>query len=144
MIRAKIGDKVKVHYTAKLEGGTVLDTSQEREPIEFALVDADFIPGVVKGIVGMAIGDKKTFEVPPEDAFGTRRKELMKAVKKSDLPENIPHVVGQELTTKSPSGDPIQAVISRIDEDSVILDTNHPLAGRSLVFDVKLVEIVES
>jgi peptidylprolyl isomerase len=144
MIRAKFGDKVKVHYTGKLEGGTVLDTSQEREPVEFALGDANFIPGVVKGIVGMAIGDIKTFVVPPEDAFGMRRKELMKAVKKSDLPENIPHVIGQELTIKLPGGDPIQAVIVSTDEDFVTLDANHPLAGRTLVFDVKLVEIVES
>ena len=144
MIRAKIGDKVKVHYTGKLEAGTVLDTSQEREPVEFALGDANFIPGVVKGIVDMAIGDKKIFMVPPEGAFGLRHMELITEVKKSDLPVSIPHVIGQELTIKSTGGDLIQAVISRTGEDSVTLDANHPLAGRILVFDVKLVEIVES
>ena len=92
----------------------------------------------------MAIGDKKIFMVPPEGAFGLRHMELITEVKKSDLPVSIPHVIGQELTIKSTGGDLIQAVISRTGEDSVTLDANHPLSGIILVFDVKLVEIVES
>ncbi len=142
MIRAKIGDKVKVHYTAKLEGGTVLDTSQNRQSVELTLGSGDYIQGFEKGIVGMAIGDKKNFMVPPEEAFGLRHMELITEVNKSDLPVNIIHVIGQELTIKSTGGDLIQAVISRTGEDSVTLDANHPLAGRTLVFDVKLVEVV--
>ncbi len=144
MIRAKIGDKVKVHYTGKLEGGTVLDTSQNRQPVELTPGSGDYIQGFEKGIVDMASGDKKIFMVPPEGAFGLRHMELITEVKKSDLPVNIPHVIGQELTIKSTGGDLIQAVISRTGEDSVTLDANHPLAGRVFVFDVKLVEIVES
>lgn len=90
----------------------------------------------------MAVGDKKTFIVRPEEAFGLRHMRLITEVWKSDLPANIPHVVGQELTIKSPGGDPIQAVISRTGEDFVTLDANHPLVGRTLVFDLKLVEVV--
>ena len=144
MIRAKIGDTVKVHYIGRLEGGTILDTSQNRQPVELTLGSGDYIQGFEKGIVDMAIGDKKNFMVPPEEAFGLNHKELMAHVKKTDLPENIPHVIGQELNIKLPGGDLIQAIIVSTDEDFVTLDANHPLAGRTLVFDVKLVEIVES
>ncbi|MCG2774536.1 MAG: FKBP-type peptidyl-prolyl cis-trans isomerase [Desulfobacterales bacterium] len=118
------------------------DTSQNRQPVELTLGSGDYIQSFEKGIIGMAVGDKKTFIVRPEEAFGVRHMELMADVKKSDLPVNIPHVIGQKLTIKLPEGDPIQAVISTTGEDSVTLDANHPLAGRTLVFDVKLVEIV--
>lgn len=144
MIRAKIGDKVRVHYTGKLEGGTVPDTSQNSRSVEFTLGNGDYIQGFEKGIVDMAIGDEKTFIVPPEEAFGRSHEELMADVKKSDLPKNIPHVIGQTLNIKLPGDDPLQAIIISTHEDFVTLDANHPLAGRTLVFDVKLTDIVES
>lgn len=86
MIRAKFGDKVRVHYTGSLEGGTVFDTSQNRQPVEFTLGSGDFIQGFEKGIIGMAVGDKKAFTVRPEEAFGMRHMELITEVRKSDLP----------------------------------------------------------
>jgi FKBP-type peptidyl-prolyl cis-trans isomerase 2 len=142
MHRAKIGDTVNVHYMGSLEDGTVLDTSQDREPVKLTLGSGDYIPGFEKEIVGMAIGEQKSFIVSPEEAFGLRHKELMACMKRSDLPENVPHIVGQELTLKVPAGQPIQAIISRIDGETIILDANHPLAGRTLVFSAQLVGIV--
>jgi peptidylprolyl isomerase len=141
MDRARIGDTVKVHYMGSLEDGTVLDSSQDREPVELTLGSGDYIPGFERGIVGMAIGEQKTFMVSTEEAFGRRHKELTASVKKSDLPENVPHIVGQELTLKLPAGQPIQTIISRIDGETITLDANHPLAGKTLVFSAELVGI---
>jgi peptidylprolyl isomerase len=144
MNRAKIGDKVKVQYTGKLEGGTAPDTSQNGRSVELTLGNGNYIQGFEKGIVDMAIGDEITFIVPPEEAFGRRHEELIADVKKSDLPKNVPHVIGQTLNIQLPGDDPLQAVIAEIHKDLVTLDANHPLAGRTLVFDVKLLDIIRS
>jgi peptidylprolyl isomerase len=142
MGRAKIGDTVKVHYMGSLEDGTVLDTSQDRDPVQLTLGSGDYIHGFEKGIVGMAIGEKKSFIVSPEEAFGLRHKELTACLKRSDLPENVPHVVGQELTLKCADDRPIQAIISGIEGENILLDANHPLAGKTLIFSAELIGIV--
>ena len=137
---AKNGDKVKVHYTEKLENGKLLDTSKGDRPIEIRIGN-NIVPLLEKAIKGMKALDKKSITIPPEKAFGSRRKELIMEMRKSELPENITLVIGQQIKMRQKDGDYINAVIMDIKEDTVTLDANHPLAGRTLIFDVELVEI---
>ncbi len=141
MSQAKNGDTVKVHYTGKLENGTVFDTSKDRQPLEFTIGSGGIIPGFEKGIIGMEIGDTKTITVPPEEAYGPRRKDLVVDMKKTDLPEDITPAIGKRLRMQQKDGNPIEITITDMDEDTVTLDANHPLAGNRLVFEVELVEI---
>ncbi len=141
MSQAKNGDTVKVHYTGKLENGTVFDTSKDRQPLEFTIGSGGIIPGFEKGIIGMEIGDTKTITVPPEAAYGPRRKDLVVDMKKTDLPEDITPAIGKRLRMRQKDGNPIKITITDMDEDTVTLDANHPLAGNRLVFEVELVEI---
>ena len=141
MSQAKDGDKVKVHYTGKFEDETVFDTSQGRAPLEFTIGKGNVIPGFEHAIIGMETGAKKTFTIPPDEGYGTRRDELMVEVSKSDFPPDVTPEIDQQLQMKRPDGNVITVVVSKIDGDKVTLDANHPLAGKTLVFDVELVEI---
>jgi FKBP-type peptidyl-prolyl cis-trans isomerase 2 len=141
MSKAKDGDTVSVHYTGKLDNGEVFDTSKEREPFEFKIGGQAVIPGFEKGVVGMGVGDTKTIEISPEDAYGEKKEELVVEVQKSELPEDITPSVGQRLQIKQQDGNPIVVTITDMDEDNITLDANHPLAGYTLFFDVELVEI---
>ena len=141
MSKAKDGDTVKVHYTGKLDNGEVFDTSRERDPFEFKIGGQAVIPGFEKGVVGMGVGDTKTIEISPEDAYGEKKEELVVEVQKSELPEDITPSVGQRLQIKQQDGNPIVVTITDMNEDNITLDANHPLAGYTLFFDVELVEI---
>ena len=141
MSSAKVGDKVKVHYTGKLEDGQVFDSSQGRDPFEFTLGEGKVIPGFEKGITGMEVGQEKTLTIPPTEAYGEHREALVADVNKSEFPEHITPEVGQSLQLRQEDGSPITARITEIDNEKVTLDANHPLAGKTLVFDVKLIEI---
>ena len=141
MSKAKDGDTVKVHYTGKLDNGEVFDTSKEREPFEFKIGGQAVIPGFEKGVVGMGVGDSKTIEISPEDAYGEKKEELVVEVQKSELPEDITPSVGQRLQIRQQDGNPIVVTITDMNEDNITLDANHPLAGYTLFFDVELVEI---
>lgn len=139
MSQAKQGDTVKVHYTGRLKNGEVFDNSEDDKPFEFTIGTESVIPGFEKGIIGMEVGDTKTITVPPEEAYGSRHEELVLDFKKSDFP--VTPVVGQQLQIRPTGGDPIRVTIAHMDEDTVTLDANHPLAGNTLLFDVELVEI---
>jgi FKBP-type peptidyl-prolyl cis-trans isomerase 2 len=141
MSKARDGDTVKVHYTGKLDNGEVFDTSRERDPFEFKIGGQAVIPGFEKGVVGMGVGDSKTIEISPEDAYGEKKEELVVEVQKSELPEDITPSVGQRLQIKQQDGNPIVVTITDMNEDNITLDANHPLAGYTLFFDVELVEI---
>lgn len=141
MSQAKDGDKVKVHYTGKFEDDTVFDTSQGRAPLEFTIGKGNIIPGFEHAVLGMQAGEKKTFTIPPDEAYGTRRDELMVEVNKSDFPPDVTPEIDQQLQMKRPDGNVITVVVSKIEGETVTLDANHPLAGKTLVFDVELVEI---
>lgn len=142
MTQAKNGDTVKVHYSGRLKDGTVFDSSQNREPLEFKIGSGKVIPGFGKGVIGMAVGDKKTIEIQPEEAYGHRRDDLVAEVKKAELPEGIPLKVGQRLQSKHRNGTNINLVITEITEDTVAVDANHALAGKTLIFDLELMSIV--
>ncbi len=141
MDQAKNGDTVKVHYTGTLENGEVFDSSKDRDPLMFVLGEGDMIPGFETGVVGMKQGDSKSISIAPEHAYGARREELVVEIKKSGFPENITPSVGLQLQMTRKDGNPINAVISAVDEQNVTLDANHPLAGHTLIFDIQLVEI---
>jgi peptidylprolyl isomerase len=141
MSKVKDGDTVKVHYTGKLENGDVFDSSREQEPFEFTVGNKAVIPGFEKGVLGMEVGDTKTIEIPPEEAYGEKQEQLVVEVKKSEFPEDITPTVGQRLQIKQGDGNPIVVTITDLTEESITLDANHPLAGYTLFFDVELVDI---
>ena len=139
---AKPGDKVAVHYTGKLSDGSVFDTSKDRDPIQFVLGQRRVIPGFDKAIAGMAPGEKKTAEIPAEDAYGPRRPELILEFERDRIPPDISAEIGQELQVQTTAGQAIPAVVIEASDTSVTLDANHPLAGKDLTFDIELVGVV--
>ena len=141
MGQAKNGDKVKVHYTGKFESGEVFDTSREREPFEFTLGQGQVIPGFEKEIEGMEIGQTKTITIPPDDAYGQRREDLQVNVNRTEFPEDIKPEVGQQLQMKKPDGNIINVTVADVQEEVVTLDANHPLAGKTLTFEIELLEV---
>ncbi len=139
---AQIGDTVKVHYTGKFEDGTVFDSSEGREPLEFTIGSGQLIQGFDQAVIGMDVGDSKTENIESDHAYGPRLDGLMVTVDRTDLPEDLAPEVGQQVRLQdSSTGQPVPAVISDVNEEKVTFDANHPLAGRDLVFDIKLVEI---
>ncbi len=142
MVQVKAGDTVKVHYSGFLDDGTVFDSSLEREPFEFTLGQGMVIPGFEDAVVGMGVGDTKTVNIPTDQAYGPYRDELLVAVERSQVPPNIEPDVGMELQIRTPEGTVTNVTITEMDENSITLDANHPLAGKDLIFEIKLVEIV--
>ena len=141
MSQVKQDDTVKVHYTGKLENGQVFDSSVEREPIEFTLGQGQIIPGFEKGLLNMEVNEKKTVKIPSEEAYGAPRPELVQEVDKAQLPEEIKPEVGMGLVSKSPEGQEMNLVVTEVKDSSIVVDGNHPLAGKDLTFDLEVVEI---
>jgi peptidylprolyl isomerase len=141
MGQAKANDRVKVHYTGSLKDGTVFDSSVKREPLEFTIGQGMVIPGFENGIVGMSEGDKKTLTIPPDQAYGEHRDDLVGIVDRTRLPENVNPEIGMVLQARSPEGEMINVTVTAVTEAGVTLDMNHPLAGKELVFEVDLIEV---
>lgn len=142
MTQAKEGDTVKVHYTGKLSDGTVFDSSDERSPIEFTIGEGQVIPGFEEAVVGMEPGESKTATVPSEKAYGPHQGEMMFEVGRDQFPQDVQPEPGQQLQIRQPDGRTFFVTVNEISESSVTLDANHPLAGKDLVFDIKLEEII--
>lgn len=142
MAEVKTSDTVRVHYTGRLEDGTVFDSSLQREPLEFTLGEGQVIPGFEEGVIGMAPGESKTIEIGAENAYGPYRDDMVLAVERGQFPENIQPTVGQRLQVRQPDGQTMLVTVSDVGTSQVMLDANHPLAGKSLIFDVQLVEII--
>jgi len=141
MSQAKNGDSVKIHYTGTLENGEEFDSSKDREPLAFVLGEGNVIPGFENGVMGMEEGDSKNITIPPEEAYGIKNNELIVEVDRSEFPENITPSVGLQLQMMQQNGNPINVMVTALDDNKVMLDANHPLAGQTLIFDIKLVEI---
>ncbi|MGS2739373.1 FKBP-type peptidyl-prolyl cis-trans isomerase [Sinomicrobium sp. M5D2P17] len=141
MSKVKANDTVRVHYTGKLNDGQVFDSSLEREPLEVQLGQGSLIPGFEQGLIDMAVNEKKTVTIPKEEAYGEVREELFHSIKKEELPAEITPEVGMGLVAKNPDGSEYQLRVAKVEEDHVVLDGNHPLAGKDLIFDLELVEI---
>lgn len=142
MTRAKDGDTVRVHYTGKLEDGSVFDSSREREPLEFTIGSGQVIPGFESAVTGMTAGEAKSTTLPPEEAYGPHREELMARVDRDQLPKDLDVEVGQRLQVQQPDGRSLVVSVAEIADSTVTLDANHELAGKTLTFDLELVEVV--
>ena len=141
MSQAKQGDSVKVHYTGKLENGEIFDSSKERDPLEFEIGGGSVIPGFEKAVLGMEEGASGNITIPPEEAYGERDEQFVIQVNKTEFPEDITPTVGLQLQMTQPNGEPLVVMITDMNDDSVTLDANHPLAGQTLSFEIELVEI---
>ena len=144
MNQVTVNSTVKVHYTGKLADGEVFDTSEGKEPIEFTLGQGQLIPGFEKGLIDMKLNEKKTINMTKDDAYGEVNETLIQEVKKTDLPQDMEPKVGMGLVSKSPDGQEINLMVVEVKEETIVIDGNHPLAGRDLIFDLEVVEIIAS
>lgn len=142
MKQVKKGDKVKVHYHGRLTSGETFDSSEGRQPLEFEVGSGSVIKGFDEGVTGMEVGEKKTVNIPAEEAYGPKNPEMLIEMPKDRFPEDMELEPGLPLMMGNGSGQDFQVVVAEIKEDAVLLDANHPLAGQELVFDLELVEIV--
>ena len=142
MAEAKKGDTVRIHYTGKLDDGTVFDSSEGREPLEFTLGAEEVIPGFENAVLGMNPGETRTTTIKPEDGYGEFQDDMVFQVDRDRLPSDMAPEIGAELRVRTPDDSMIPVVIVDVQDDKVTIDANHPLAGRDLVFDIQLVEIV--
>ena len=142
MAKAKEGDKVKVNYTGSLEDGTVFGSSPEEGPLEFIIGQKKVLPSFENAAIGMNEGDKKTVSIPPEDAFGQPKEDLIFDIERTKLPPGIDLKLGGVLRVGSDTGKNFDVAITNIDDETVTLDENHPLAGKALNLEIQLVEIL--
>jgi peptidylprolyl isomerase len=143
LARAERGDTVRVHYTGRLADGTVFDTSRDRHPLQFTIGKGRLIPpGFEAAVIGMRPGESKTVQFPMEDSFGPYRKELVVTVGQDRLPKVLDLEMGQTLEIISSGGQRTVVIVIDISGSEVTLDANHPLAGKDLILDVQLIEIV--
>jgi peptidylprolyl isomerase len=141
MTEVKKGDKVKVEYTGKLEDGSVFDSSEGKEPLQFEVGAQQVIPGFEKAVEGMKKDEEKEFTLKSEEAYGPVRPEMVQEVPRDKLPEQPEPAVGMMLMMQAPTGQQIPAKITKVEDGKVTIDVNHPLAGKDLVFKVKVVGI---
>lgn len=141
MTQAKNGDTVKIHYTGRLQDGSVFDSSTDREPLQFNIGSGQVIPGFEEAVTGMTVGEKKTTLIPSAKAYGERNPSMVMVVDRKHVPSDIDPEVGQRLQVGSPSGELIAVTIIEVNDGNITLDANPPLAGEDLTFDLELVEI---
>jgi peptidylprolyl isomerase len=140
MSKVSDGSKVKVHYTGKLNDGTVFDSSQDRDPLEFTVGQGQVIQGFEDAVRGMEAGDSRNVTIECENAYGQRRDDMILEIPRNNFPDEIPPNVGQQLMLRHPEGQEFPALIVDVTDDKITLDANHPLAGEDLNFEIKLVE----
>ncbi len=142
MKQVKEGDVVKVHYTGKLINGEQFDSSVGREPLEFTVGAGQMIKGFDDAMPGMNLGEKKTINIAPEDAYGPRSEEAIIEFPKENVPADMVLEPGMPLTLSNQAGQPVPVIVVEVKEEVIVLDANHFLAGQELVFDIELVEIL--
>ncbi len=141
MTQVKNGDTVRIHYTGTLNDGTPFDSSEGRDPLAFQVGSGQIIPGLDAAIPGMAVGEKKTVNVPCDQAYGPVNPGMRQDVPRSNIPDNIPVEVGSRLQMQAQDGQVIPVTVVAADETAITLDANHPLAGQDLTFAIELVAI---
>ena len=133
------GSKVNVHYTGKLTNGEVFDSSEGKAPISFVVGSGQIIPGFENAIIGKSTGDKVTVSIPPAEAYGEFREDLLVKVPNTQLPG--PVEVGMSLQAQAENGMPVNVLVKEVNEDHAIIDGNHPFAGKELIFDIEVVSV---
>ena len=134
------GSTVNVHYTGRLTDGEVFDSSEGKAPLTFTVGSGQIIPGFESALIGKNVGDKVTVNIQPEEAYGLIREDLLVKVPNEQLPG--PVEVGQTLQAHGDQGAPINVMVKEVNEDHVVIDGNHPFAGKELIFDIEVVEVV--
>jgi peptidylprolyl isomerase len=140
--QAKYGDTVRIHYTGRLQNGTVFATTMNQSALQLTLGRAQVIPGLENAVAGMSPGESKTVETPATNAFGPHRKEMTQTIDRHQFPKHLTPVVGQKLQDHQEDGRIIDVTVTDVSQSTVTLDANHPLAGKNLIFDIQLVEIL--
>ena len=143
MSKAKKGDVVKVHYKGTLNSGEQFDSSEGRDPLKFTVGAGQMIAGFDAAIPGMVVGEKKTIVIAPEDAYGEKKQDAIIEFPKSNIPANMKLEPGMKLQLRNEAGHPVPVVVTEVKDDVIILDANHELAGKELIFDIELVEIAQ-
>ena len=143
MAKAKQGDTVAIHYTGTLDDGSVFDSSDGRDPLEFEVGAGQIIPGLDCEIPGMNVGDTKSVVIEPDLAYGPIHPDAKQAVPRADIPAEIPLEVGLPMQVETAEGQTIPVTVAELTDDEVVLDANHPLAGKTLKFDIELVSIAD-
>lgn len=141
MSQAKEGNTVKVHYTGKLNNDQVFDSSRERDPLEFTIGAGQMIQGFDKAVNGMSVGENKQVTIPSAEAYGERNEEAVFKLPKTQLPQDLEPKAGMQLEANREDGQRQMLLIVDVEEEEVVLDANHPLAGQDLIFDIELVEV---
>ena len=141
MAPAKQGDTIKANYTGRLEDGAVFDSSENREPLQFVIGEGRLIPGFEAAVLGMNPGETKTVKIPADEAYGLHIDELVMKVDKKMLPPGLEPKIGQQLELKQQNGELFLVEVKEVAENFIVLDGNHPLAGKDLTFEIRLEEI---
>jgi peptidylprolyl isomerase len=142
MATAKVGDKVKVHFTGYLEDGAVFGSTVNEEPFEFIIGEKNMLPGFENSVIGMNRGETKTITLSPEEAYGAHRKELVHVMEKTGFPQEIDLEIGKRLRVRTQDGRYTVVTVKDFSEDKIVIDENDPLAGKTLTFKIELVEIL--
>ena len=140
MASAKKGDTVKVHYTGTLEDGTVFDSSVGRDPLTFTLGSGQVIPGFEEAVIGLEVGQGREVKLPPEQAYGARRDDLIVPLPRQQMPPGEMPTAGQVLELHMQDGGVLRARVMQVTPEAVVIDANHELAGKTLIFEIELVE----
>ena len=143
MLKAKFGDKVKIHYTGSTKDGTVVNSTLKESPMIFTIGEEIEIRGIEKAVMGMKEGEVKFIQIPPEDAYGEHRKSLVSVVGRDKVSGNIDLKPGMKLKARTSTGIMKDVTVCDISDTSVTVDANHPLAGRELTFEIRLLEIMK-
>jgi peptidylprolyl isomerase len=139
---ARVGDTVQVHYTGKLDDGTVCLASAGRRPLEFTIGRQRIILGIDEAVIGMRVGETRRVTVQPRDAFGERREGMLITVDRERVPADSIPEIGQSLWTTCANGRRVSVTVVEVSGSEVTLDTNHPLAGKVITFELSLVGIL--
>lgn len=138
---AKIGDKVEIHFIGKLEDESVFETSHDGTPLKFKIGNNEVIQGIDEAVVGMKVGQEKFIHISSDKAYGSIEKDLIISIEKDKLPKDIDLAVGNELKIPNEDGSPFSVRVANVDDKIIQLDGNHPLAGKNLIFELKLINI---
>ena len=141
MSNIKIGDSVKVHYTGTLNDGTVFDSSKGREPLQFIFGQGQLIPGFEKAVEELTLGEITKVDIPHQEAYGEVRQDMIIRIERDKVPADIQPEVGMQLQIQQPNGQPLPVMITDVSDSHIVLDANHPLAGKDLTFEIELVSV---
>ncbi len=144
MSEAKSGDTVRINYTGTLTDGTQFDSSQGREPLEFQVGSGQIISGLDREVEGMKVGDKQTVTVPAEEAYGAHDAAKVQKIPRDALPPELEPQQGMQLQAQTPQGGQVALIVTAVEEQEITVDANHPLAGKDLIFEIEMVEILKA